>query len=113
MQLVLATAFFVLATWYFFTWKGIIVFVPLAATYELIYRIRVRGMMECPHCGFDPYLYVVDAKVARREIEAFWKRKFDEKGIPLPLKPGEVRKAPPESSTFTDSSDLPKTESNP
>ena len=83
-QLVLATAFFMLATWQVWSWKGVVIFVPLMAAYEMIYRIRVRALMECPHCGFDPYLYVTDVQSARREIDSFWRKKFDEKGIPFP-----------------------------
>jgi hypothetical protein len=97
-QLVGATAFITLATWSFSSWKGIVVIVPLAAAYELAYRLRVRGMMNCPHCGFDPYLYAVNVQSARREIEAFWRRKFDEKGIPFP---GETQ-SPVQSETAPD-----------
>ena len=41
-------------------------------------------MLACPHCGFDPYLYLADVKLARQEIEEHWKRKFAEHGIPFP-----------------------------
>src|SRR4051812_22277389 len=65
----LCAAVFMLATWKWFEWRGIVSFVPFWAVYELYYRSRIRGMMACPHCGFDPYLYLVDSQLARKEIE--------------------------------------------
>ena len=52
--------------------------------FEGYYRSRVRIALSCPHCGFDPYLYLTDVKRARQEIEAYWRKKFAEKGIPYP-----------------------------
>jgi hypothetical protein len=81
---------FTIFTWSWFSWKGIVSFVPFWAAFELFHRSRVRGMLACPHCGFDPYLYLVDVKLARKEIEDHWKRKFAEHGIPYPSKHGEA-----------------------
>lgn len=90
-RIALCSAFFTLCTWSWFGWKGFVSFVPFWATFEIIYRSRMRGMLACPHCGFDPYLYLVDVKLARKEIEEHWKRKFAEHGIPFPSpKHGEV-----------------------
>jgi len=75
---------FTISTWTWFSWKGLVSFVPFWAVFELVHRSRVRGLLACPHCGFDPYLYLVDVKLARREIEEHWKRKFAEHGIPFP-----------------------------
>lgn len=85
-QLVLTSIVFALATSHWFSWKGIVVFVPLAIVFEIVYRSRARVALNCPHCGFDPYLYLTDIKRAREEIEAHWRRKFAEKGIPYPEK---------------------------
>jgi hypothetical protein len=43
--------------------------------------------MLCPQCGFDPFLYMVDVKRARNEVETHWRRKFAEKNIPYPERP--------------------------
>ncbi len=67
-------------------WKGILSFLPLWTAFEVIYRIKVREALHCDQCGFDPYLYLVDRKVARREVEAFWRKKFEDKGLPYPGK---------------------------
>ena len=83
-RIALCSAVFSLALWNQFGWKGLVSFVPFWAVFEIFYRSRMRGMLACPHCGFDPYLYLVDAKLARKEIEDHWKRKFAEHGIPFP-----------------------------
>jgi hypothetical protein len=94
----LTAAFFTLVTWQWFTWKGVVSFVPLWVIFEAVYRARVRVAMRCPHCGFDPYLYLVDVNRARTEIESHWRKKFAEKGIPYPEKPQPSEPLEPPSS---------------
>jgi hypothetical protein len=100
-QIGVTAAFFTLVTWNWFDWKGIVSFVPLWAIFEAVYRTRTRAHLNCPHCGFDPYLYLVDIKKARREIEDHWRKKFAEKGIPFPEpdKPVPYGKSAPAAST--------------
>ncbi|MGK5081851.1 hypothetical protein WDW37_01000 [Bdellovibrionota bacterium FG-1] len=86
-QMALTAAFFTLLTWYWFSWKGMVSFIPFWIIFEAIYRGRVRVAMRCPHCGFDPYLYLVDVKLARQEVESHWRKKFADKGVPYPEKP--------------------------
>jgi hypothetical protein len=86
-QIGLTAAVFTLATWTWFNWKGIVVFLPLWVVFETLYRSRVRAALSCEQCGFDPILYLVDVKRARQEIEDHWKKKFAEKGIPYPVPP--------------------------
>ena len=50
----------------------------------MVYRAKVRAALRCERCGFDPFLYLVDVKRARLEIENHWRKKFEEKGIPYP-----------------------------
>lgn len=83
-QIGLTAVFFTLCAWPLFGAKGIVAFVPIWAIFEVIYRTKVRAVISCPHCGFDPYLYLSDVKRAREEIEKHWKAKFAEKGIPFP-----------------------------
>lgn len=86
-QIGLTSVVFMLATWSIFEWKGIVSFVLFWTVFEIIYRLKVRIAMACPHCGFDPYLYLTDVPRARAEIEHFWRDKFKEKGIPFPGDP--------------------------
>ena len=86
-QIGLTAAFFTLLTWHWFSWKGMVSFIPLWTAFEAIYRGKVRAAMYCSNCGFDPYLYLVDVKRARTQIETHWRGKFAEKGIPYPEKP--------------------------
>lgn len=85
-QVALTSVVLMIAAWPWFSWKGIIGFLPLWISFELIYRSRVRVALNCPHCGFDPYLYLVDIKRARDEIETHWRKIFAEKGVPFPEK---------------------------
>lgn len=88
-QVLLTSLFLTLILWPVLDWKGILSFVPLWTVFEVVYRLRIRMAMPCSNCGFDPYLYLTDVKRARKEIEAFWRAKFAEKGIPFPEKPSE------------------------
>jgi hypothetical protein len=83
---------FTAATWAWFSWKGIVSFVPLLAAFEIFYRGRVRAALHCSQCGFDPYLYLTDVKRARAEVESHWRKKFAEKGIPYPEQAGQPAK---------------------
>jgi hypothetical protein len=97
-QIGLTAACLTLACWPLFGWKGMVSFVPIWTLFEVLYRGRVRGALHCPHCGFDPYLYMTDVRRARAEVEDHWRKKFAEKGIPYPEKAKDPRPAPPPSS---------------
>lgn len=91
-QVVLTSVVFTLLTAGWFSWKGVVIFLPLWIGFEVVYRGRVRAALHCEQCGFDPVLYLVDVKRARREIEQHWKKKFEEKGIPYPPPKNEAVK---------------------
>jgi len=84
LQIGLTAVVFTLLTWNWFHWKGVVSFLPLWILFEIIYRTKLRAALNCECCGFDPVLYRVDVKRARREIEDHWKKKFEQKGIPFP-----------------------------
>jgi hypothetical protein len=99
-RVALCSVVFTIAGWQWFTWKGIVSFVPFWAAFEVFHRARMRTLMACPHCGFDPYLYLADVKLARQEIEDHWRRKFAEHGIPYPAPkhgPGQAPEKEPET----------------
>lgn len=73
-----------LAAWPLFGAKGVVIFVPLWAGFETFYRLRARAKMRCDSCAFDPYLYLVDAKKARGEIDAHFKKMFEARGLAFP-----------------------------
>ena len=84
MQIALTSVFFAMITWEWFTWKGIVSFLPFWITFEVLYRSKIRAALFCDHCGFDPMLYMVDVKRAHTEVDKHWRTKFAEKGIPYP-----------------------------
>ena len=85
-QIGLTAAVFTCLSWPWFGIKGLVSFLPLWTVFEVIYRTRVRRALCCPHCGFDPYLYLIDRGRAKGEVEVYWRKKFEEKGIPYPEK---------------------------
>ncbi len=89
LQVATTAVFLTAVTWNWLEWKGLVSFAPMWIAFEVIYRLRARGLLACPHCGFDPYLQLTDARKAREEIEAHWRRKFAEKGIPYPEMDGK------------------------
>ncbi|MBY0471416.1 hypothetical protein K2X30_09635 [bacterium] len=84
LQVGLTSLVFTLATWDFFSWKGILSFLPFWTLFEIAYRVRSRAMLSCSQCGFDPYLYMTDLDRAKSEVRAHWRKKFEEKGLPNP-----------------------------
>lgn len=83
-QLVLTTFVLVILLWEWAGPKSVLLFFPLATLFEFIFRMKARTQLPCPHCGFDPYLALQSETQAKSEIEAFWKKKFKEKGVPYP-----------------------------
>jgi hypothetical protein len=76
-------------SWPWFGLKGVIWFVPLWTIFEVVYRMRVRAALRCRNCGFDPYLFLVDVQKAKTEVDAHWRKLFEEKGVPYPEKNSE------------------------
>lgn len=77
---------FTILTWDWFDWKGMVCFLPFWMVFEFAYRWQTRAALACKDCGFDPFLYQIDLKWAKREVDSHWRRKYAEKGIPYPEK---------------------------
>lgn len=105
MQVFLVSLAFTGAFWKVFAWKGLVSFLPLWILFEFVYRLQVRGALYCSQCGFDPYLYLVDVKRAKSEIRDFWRKKFEERGIPFPEASGQPQ-APQKNPPSEAASDL-------
>jgi hypothetical protein len=61
--------------WPWTGFKGLFLALPLWAAFEFIYRAKARQSLVCPSCGFDPYLYKHDVKLARKKVEQFFEKK--------------------------------------
>ncbi len=103
-QIALTSFFVTLLTWNWLEWKGIISFLPLWTVFEITYRIRMRIALGCPHCGFDPYLYLNDEEKAKQGIEQHFRKLYKDKGIPFPEKPLGPS-APPRETPLTENVD--------
>lgn len=86
-QIGLTSVIFALLTSPWLKWKGVVSFVPFWSIFETIYRLRMRASLSCPHCGFDPYLFLIDSDRSKKEMDAYWRKKFADKGIPYPEPP--------------------------
>jgi hypothetical protein len=90
LRLLALTAFFTLVGWSVFEIRGLVSIVLFAAVYEFYYRLKLRTLLRCGKCGFDPYLYVVDEKQAKQDFETNWRTQFRNLGIPYPGDPVPV-----------------------
>jgi hypothetical protein len=59
------------ASFYLFYWT----------LFELFYRARKRVALVCESCGFDPFLYKVDVRKARKALKEHWQTKIDKEGL--------------------------------
>ncbi len=91
-QIGLTSVMFTLLFWSVLGWRGVVSFVPFWTLFEIVYRWRLRAVLPCRQCGFDPYLFLADVDSAKVEIETHWKKKFAEKGIPYPDTPSVQQK---------------------
>ncbi len=74
-QLAAVGLFVTACGWPFVGFKGFFLIFPIWGAFEFIYRSRARQSLTCPHCGFDPYLYKYDVKLARDKVEKFFAEK--------------------------------------
>jgi len=93
-QIGLTSVMFTVICWNWLGWKGVFSFFPFWTLFEFVYRWRMRGLLPCPKCGFDPYLFLMDEDKAKSEIESHWRKKFAERGIPFPEKAPSGRISP-------------------
>lgn len=71
-------------TFPWFGWKGIVWGMPVAIAYETYYRLRLRTLLACPECKFDPIYYLINSKRAAQIVAETWKKKYEERGLPIP-----------------------------
>lgn len=100
-QVALTTALLSVLCWPLFGMKGLLLFIPLWAAFEGVFRLRVRAELACDECGFDPTLYLANTRLARREMETFWKTRADSGRIAS----GAVEGVTPESAPVAASGD--------
>jgi len=103
LQIALCTAVFTLASSPWLEFKGWVAFVPFWMLFEIVFRLRMRSKLLCDQCGFDPVLYLSDVQKARQEVEAHWRKVFEQKGIPYPQTRG-MRTNPLSSASRAESS---------
>ena len=79
LSLVVFISVLVFLLWNWYGLKTLFIGFPIWGGFEFVYRARARQSLICPNCGFDPYLYKHDVKLARQKIEDFFKNKNQSK----------------------------------
>jgi predicted RNA-binding protein len=90
-RLALLTVCLTVGLWPFFDMRGAFLIFPIWAVFEFTYRARARQSLICNRCGFDPYLYKYDVKLARDRVARHWAAKSP----PAPVAPASEKNAPP------------------
>lgn len=78
-QIGLTSLMITVVAWRWLEWKGIVSFIPLWICFEVLYRLRMRRAAHCDHCGFDPYLFLVDQDQAKAAVTEHWEQKGKKK----------------------------------
>ena len=83
-RVALTAVMIALATQHWVKWMGLVSFFPIWIGFEVYYRWRLRSVIACSYCGFDPLLFLVNTGKARDEVEAYWREKYQAKGLKYP-----------------------------
>lgn len=97
-----ATSLFLMfALWQRFEPEILTVFVILVALSEILVQLRWRLSLPCPHCGFDPLLYIRRPEEAAHRVVSFIEKQrvapeFWLKGDPLRHLPKRKKPSAPQ-----------------
>lgn len=72
LQILFISLVFAGLTYSWIGFKGILIAIPLWASFEFIKKSLYRKELSCPHCGFDPTWYRRDVKMARTKVANFF-----------------------------------------
>ncbi len=64
-----ASALIMLIIWQSFDFKIVPIFAMLVCGVEFLIQIKYRMLMDCPRCGFDPYLYRQDVNKCVQKVK--------------------------------------------
>ncbi len=71
LALTVVGAVFTYLVWQDFHWTGVVLFLILAVTAEMVAQMRWRMSIRCSACGFDPVVYKRNPQVAADAVKAF------------------------------------------
>jgi hypothetical protein len=83
LRLVLLTICLEVGLWPLFGLKAGFLIFPVWAIFEFWYRAKARQSLICHRCGFDPYLYKYDVKLARDKVARHWADKKTPESVPV------------------------------
>lgn len=81
LQLGALTLTVTLLFWDIFQSKGLFLYFIFWGAFEFTYRLRKRDAVVCESCGFDPYLFVRDKKLARQALKKHWEKRIETENL--------------------------------
>jgi hypothetical protein len=69
LQAALISSFLTWLFWQGLEPKGLLIFIACLSVIEMLILGRSRLAIDCPECGFDPYLYIKDQKRACDKVK--------------------------------------------
>lgn len=76
-------------------WAGLVLYPVFWAGFEFFYRLRKRQALVCESCGFDPFLYKRDSRVARQALRQHWEGRISRENLFAGKKLKNYKTAPP------------------
>lgn len=75
MLTMIASIFLMFGLWQAFDPRVIIFFIVGLSLAELFVQLRWRLSLTCPHCGFDPMLYLRKPDAAAEKVKLFYEKR--------------------------------------
>ncbi len=72
-QIVATTVFLTWALFPYLQFKTLGLVFPLWGAFEFTRKLLYRKELPCPYCGFDATWYRKDVRIARRQVEEFFR----------------------------------------
>lgn len=92
--LAVCTIVFTALAWPLFAMKGLFFFFLFWALFEFGLRMRKRDALICRACGFDPFLYKVDVRLARNALQKHWQGRIEKENLFAGMKLKNYQTAP-------------------
>lgn len=81
LSLAVFTIVFAAVAWPLFELKGVFFYLLFWAVFEFALRLGKRHALVCRGCGFDPFLYKVDVKLARNALKKHWQGRIEKENL--------------------------------
>lgn len=101
------TTVFTAAVWPLFGPKGVFFYFLFWSVFEFGLRLRKRHALICRGCGFDPFLYKVDVKLARNALQKHWQGRIEKENLFAGIKLKNYQTAPKQGESASKPEESP------